>query len=194
MRHPWRWRWILSFRGGYLLMPSGNGYRPHFSGARARRHPAADRAFRTARQRHYMEQQRAGDRRVSGPALAGFLLAASGSRIVYVAQIVCATLTLLCFASIPLAETNPSACARAASVSRRAALSVRAQTDPSRGHPRHVRSPVWRSRGPAPIFAVDILHAGARRLGLLRAAPSVGAVLMASLWRIHGGSFRPVGR
>jgi MFS family permease len=30
-----------------------------------------------------------------------------------------------------------------------------------------------------PIFAVDILHAGARTLGWLRAAPSIGAVLMA---------------
>ena len=43
-----------------------------------------------------------------------------------------------------------------------------------------------------PIFAVDILHAGPRALGWLRAAPSVGAVLMA-LTLAHSAKIRRAG-
>ena len=34
-----------------------------------------------------------------------------------------------------------------------------------------------------PIFAVDILHTGPRGLGMLRAAPAVGALLSRWCWR-----------
>ena len=117
---------------------------------------------------------------VSGPAIAGLLLATAGSRTVYIAQVVCATLTLFCFASIRHRRAKPSRLtARCEVVSRRAALSVREQTHPRRRVSRHVRSSVWRSHCPAAHLRMDILHAGARGLGLLRAAPSIGAVLMA---------------
>lgn len=43
-----------------------------------------------------------------------------------------------------------------------------------------------------PIFAKDILHTGPWGLGLLRAAPAVGAVLM-SLWLAHNSMERRVG-
>jgi MFS family permease len=44
-----------------------------------------------------------------------------------------------------------------------------------------------------PIYALDILHVGATGLGLLRAAPSVGAVLMA-LGQAHRPPYRHAGR
>ena len=118
---------------------------------------------------------------VAGPALAGLLLATTGSRTVYLIQAVFAVLTLVCFASIR---------------SRRAAGAP--------GPERNLKSLLEGIRfvvgnrliltavsldlfgvlfGGAtallPIFAVDILHAGPRALGWLRAAPSVGAVAMA---------------
>lgn len=43
-----------------------------------------------------------------------------------------------------------------------------------------------------PVFAKDILHAGPEGLGLLRAAPSIGALLMA-LFLAHRGTFRRAG-
>ena len=120
---------------------------------------------------------------VSGPALAGILIAALGSRTVYGVQCGCALLVLACF------------------------WLMRVRSEP------RVESPagagdalleglgfVWREKrmlstisldlfavlfGGAvallPIFAVDILHTGARGLGWLRAAPSIGAVAMAFL-------------
>jgi MFS family permease len=118
---------------------------------------------------------------VGGPALAGLLLATTGSRIVYLLQAGFAVLTLLCFASI---------------------RSRRAVDAP--GPARNLKSLLEGIRfvmankliltavsldlfgvlfGGAvallPIFAVDILHAGPGALGWLRAAPSAGAVLMA---------------
>lgn len=43
-----------------------------------------------------------------------------------------------------------------------------------------------------PVFAADILHVGPQGLGLLRAAPAVGAVSM-SLWLAHRPPFRRAG-
>jgi MFS family permease len=118
---------------------------------------------------------------VAGPALAGLLLATTGSRAIYLLQTGFALLTLGCFAAI---------------------RSRRAEGAP--GPERNLKSLlegirfVFANRliltavsldlfgvlfGGAtallPIFAVDILHAGPNALGWLRAAPSVGAVLMA---------------
>ena len=123
---------------------------------------------------------------VSGPALAGFLLAVTGSRTIYLLQFGFALLTLLCFAGIRSRAPEPAP-----------------------GTPRHHGSLLDGSfldglrfvranklilsavsldlfgvlfggaTALLPIFAVDILHAGPGALGWLRAAPSVGAVLMA---------------
>ncbi|MEP6716790.1 MAG: MFS transporter [Terriglobia bacterium] len=131
---------------------------------------------------------------VSGPAVAGILLAASGSRVVYIAQIVFALLTLACFWLLPsLPRLTP-----AAAPGRRAFL------DGLRFVLRHklILPAVSLDMfgvlfgGAAalfPIFAVDILHAGARELGWLRAAPSVGAVLMA-LTMAHSRKIEHAGR
>jgi MFS family permease len=120
---------------------------------------------------------------VSGPALAGFLIAATGSRAVYLTQLACALVTLVCFYGIrhrATPDTSPS---------------VPSKNDLLEG----VRF-VWNNKlilsalsldlfavlfGGAtallPIYAVDVLHSGARGLGLLRAAPALGAVGMALL-------------
>ena len=117
---------------------------------------------------------------VSGPAFAGLLLATVGSRSVYLIQTLCAFLTLACYAAL------------------------RYRSQPVVSEARDLKSLlegvrfVWHNRlilpaisldlfgvlfGGAtallPIFAVDILHVGAIGLGWLRAAPSIGAVLMA---------------
>jgi MFS family permease len=117
---------------------------------------------------------------VSGPAVAGLLLATVGSRTVYVTQTVCGVLTLLLY------------------------IALRYRSQPVVSEARDIKSLlegvrfVWSNRlilpamsldlfgvlfGGAtallPIYAVEILHIGATGLGWLRAAPSVGAVLMA---------------
>jgi MFS family permease len=119
---------------------------------------------------------------VGGPALAGILLASAGSRTVYVAQILCAALTLACFLF----------------------LHVRFDAvDPRAPAPKDLLEGVrfvWAhdlilpaisldlfavlfggATALLPIFAVEILHTGAHGLGWLRAAPSLGAVSMAIL-------------
>ena len=120
---------------------------------------------------------------VTGPALAGFMLASVGSRSVYVAQFICATLTLACFAFLRL-RAEPD----------------RKKPAPSGPAIAEGLKFVWRDKlilaaisldlfavlfGGAiallPIYAVEILHTGAKGLGWLRAAPSFGAVTMAIL-------------
>ncbi len=118
---------------------------------------------------------------VGGPAVAGILLAAAGSRTVYLVQIGCAILTLACFYSLRI----------------RADGAREVSTPTGKSVLEGVRF-VWRDKlilsamsldlfsvlfGGAtallPIYAVEILHTGARGLGWLRAAPSIGAVAMA---------------
>lgn len=132
---------------------------------------------------------------VSGPALAGLLLASTGSRTVYFLQVLFAILSLSCFASIH------SRRAEDAHVPERTLKSL------LEGIRFVVANKLMLTAvsldlfgvlfGGAtallPIFAVDILHAGARELGWLRAAPSVGAVAMA-LSLAHFGRIDRAGR
>jgi MFS family permease len=118
---------------------------------------------------------------VSGPALAGLILATSGSRTVYLLQTVFAVLTLISFASISSRTAN-----NAAAIPR----DMKSLLEGIRfviGN-KLVLSAVsldmfgvlfGGATALLPIFAVDILHGGPSALGWLRAAPSVGAVLMA---------------
>jgi MFS family permease len=115
---------------------------------------------------------------VSGPALAGILLATAGSRTVYVVQMACALLTLVCFASLRTTATiTPARDSRAFLEGLHFVLDHKL-----------ILSAVsldmfgvlfGGATALLPIFAVDILHAGPGTLGWLRAAPSAGAVLMA---------------
>jgi MFS family permease len=120
---------------------------------------------------------------VSGPALAGLLLASAGSRTVYLIQLLCAALTMACF---HLLRCRPS--------------SIRAVPAPGGKALLEGARFVWNHKlilpaisldlfavlfGGAtallPIYAVEILHTGARGLGWLRAAPAIGAISMALL-------------
>lgn len=132
---------------------------------------------------------------VSGPAIAGLLLATVGSRAVYVVQIVCGALTFVCFFLLR---------ARSGGGTETTAREPRALLEGLQF--------VWRSKlvlaalsldlfavlfGGAvallPIYAVDILHVGAHGLGWLRAAPSIGAVSMA-LFLAHSKRVLHAGR
>jgi MFS family permease len=131
---------------------------------------------------------------ITGPALAGILIAAMGSKAVYDFQVACAAFSLACIWMIQYKGAGKSA------------------SDPQ--EPRALLDGirfVWHSKlvlsaisldlfavlfGGAtallPIFAEDILHAGARGLGWLRAATSAGAILMALL-QAHAGPARRSG-
>ena len=132
---------------------------------------------------------------VSGPALAGLLIASVGTKSVYFVQLVCAGLTLLCFLRLRVRVMEP------------AAVPVADRKDLLEGV-RFVRAnklilaaisldlfAVLFGGAVAllPIFAVDILHSGARGLGWLRAAPSLGAVSMA-LFQSHRPKPKNAGR
>jgi MFS family permease len=131
---------------------------------------------------------------VSGPAVAGLLLATAGSRTVYVVQGAFALLTLICFASIRQRRGERAAVPRDAKSLLEGLRFVR--------HNKLVLSAVsldlfavlfGGATALLPIFAVEILHAGPRALGWLRAAPSVGAVLMA-LTQAHSRKIHRAGR
>lgn len=117
---------------------------------------------------------------VSGPAVAGLLLAAKGSWLVYAVQSACAVVTLICYCFLRFRAPQT-------------ALAPPARQAIAEG----VRF-VWNDKlilaavsldmfavlfGGAtallPIYSVEILHSGVHGLGLLRAAPSLGAVAMA---------------
>jgi MFS family permease len=117
---------------------------------------------------------------VGGPALAGVLLAASGSKVVYALQGFCALVVLVCYAAMRF-RPKP---AEAASAN---------PTPMSEGLRQLFRDKLLLSASSLdmfavlfggatallPIFSVEILHGGVHTLGWLRAAPSIGAVAMA---------------
>ena len=132
---------------------------------------------------------------ITGPAVAGILLATTGSSVVYLIYACCAMLALGCYFSIryrsaPVTDRPPT-------------------TGKSLLEGMHF---VWNNKlilsaisldlfavlfGGAtallPIYAADILHAGARGLGWLRTAPSVGSVTMA-LFLAHSPRIRAAGK
>jgi hypothetical protein len=116
---------------------------------------------------------------VSGPAMAGLLIASVGTRSVYFVQLFCAAVTLGCFACIR-AQSN----GEARGPERRGLLEgVRFVRD-NKLILAAISLDLFAvlfggATALLPIYAVDILHSGARGLGWLRAAPSLGAVTMA---------------
>jgi predicted MFS family arabinose efflux permease len=131
---------------------------------------------------------------VGGPAIAGVLLAAFGSEVVYLLQAACSLAAVACFAALRVERVE------------------RADHQDSgwRTMAEGIRF-VWRDKvilsaisldllavffGGAtallPIFANDILGVGATGLGWLRAAPAVGAGLM-SLYLAHHSHIKHAG-
>jgi MFS family permease len=118
---------------------------------------------------------------VSGPAAAGLLLATTGSRTVYIIQMVCALLTLLCFASI---RYRSKVVTRAPAPSAKSLLEGMHFVRNNKLLLSAISLDLFAvlfggATALLPIYAADILHAGASGLGWLRAAPSVGSVTMA---------------
>jgi MFS family permease len=120
---------------------------------------------------------------VSGPALAGLLIASAGSRTVYVAQFTCATLTLACFLFLKprpgpgrddLAPSGPAFAEGVKFVWKDKLILAAISLD-------LFAVLFGGATALLPIYAVEILHTGAKGLGWLRAAPSFGAVSMAIL-------------
>lgn len=131
---------------------------------------------------------------VTGPAVAGFLIAVTGSRTVYIVQTVSAVLTLLCYAGLRYRsvravpeDKNIKSLLEGVRFVRQNKLILPAISLDLFG--------VLFGGATAllPIYAVDILHIGATGLGWLRAAPSIGAVLMAVI-TAHSPRLKAAGR
>jgi MFS family permease len=125
---------------------------------------------------------------MAGPAFAGFLIAATGSATpVFALQAVCAFAFVVALAGIPSmqaveAKLEPGAPHEAASLGDLfAGLRFVLHTEVFLAAITLDLFAVLLGGATAllPIFAKDILHAGATGLGLLRAAPSLGAFVMA---------------
>ena len=119
---------------------------------------------------------------ISGPAVAGILIAAVGSGAVYMVQLACAALSLVGIWLLRYRSTGES---KAAPDRRSLLEGIRYVM-----HNRLVLAAIsldlfavlfGGATALLPIYAVDILHAGARGLGWLRAASSIGAIGMAFL-------------
>ncbi len=118
---------------------------------------------------------------VSGPAVAGILLAAAGSRTVYLIQAVFACLALFCYIGIRF-RSKPVVDAPAPTV--KSLLEGMHFVRDNKLILSAISLDLFAvlfggATALLPIYAADILHAGARGLGWLRAAPSVGSVTMA---------------
>jgi MFS family permease len=138
---------------------------------------------------------------VSGPAVAGLILAVAGSRVVYIVQAVCALVVLLCFYGLSFASRKKVLTGAEEAASPVHSGSALEGLRFIRGH-KLILSAVsldlfavlfGGAAALLPIYAVDILHAGPKALGWLRAAPSIGAVTMA-LTMAHSGRIRRAGK
>jgi MFS family permease len=131
---------------------------------------------------------------MGAPALAGALIAAFGSEAVYIVQAVCCVISAICFGLMRLPDRP---------VEERPEVGLKAVAEGARF--------VWKDKlilsamsldliavffGGAvallPIYAEDILRTGATGLGWLRAAPAIGAGLMA-VWIAHRPPIRNAG-
>ncbi len=131
---------------------------------------------------------------ISGPAVAGMLIALAGSRAVYLSQTVCATLTLLCFAGLRY-RSKPAADAPAPTA--RSLLEGMQFVRDNKLILSAISLDLFAvlfggATALLPIYAADILHVGASGLGWLRGAQSVGSVSMA-LILAHSRKIRRAG-
>jgi MFS family permease len=113
---------------------------------------------------------------VGGPALAGILLSLSGSRLVYGVQFLCALVVLACYGAMrfrPIPVEVRSTMTEGVKVLFRDKLILSASSLDL------LAVLFGGATALLPIFSVEILKGGVHTLGWLRAAPSVGAVLMA---------------
>jgi MFS family permease len=131
---------------------------------------------------------------VSGPAVAGLLIAAAGSRTVYLVQTICACLTLACYIGLRY-RSKPIVNAPAPDA--KSLLEGMHYVRKNKLVLSAISLDLFAvlfggATALLPIYATDILHAGARGLGWLRAAPSIGSVTMA-LILAHSPKIRRAG-
>lgn len=123
---------------------------------------------------------------VIGPALGGIIYGFSGAQLAYIVEAVLCSISLLLFARI--AYTRHPALADAGTIGDNLTIGIRfLLTQPELlGAQLLDLFSVLFGGAPAllPIFASEILHAGPQGLGILRAAPAAGAVLV-SLLLVH---------
>jgi MFS family permease len=120
---------------------------------------------------------------VSGPAVAGLLLASAGSRAVYLIQFGCAALTMALYHFLkfrgqpnkePVAPSSKSLLEGVRFVWRHGLILPAISLD-------LFAVLFGGATALLPIIAVEVLHTDVRGLGWLRAAPSIGAITMAFL-------------
>jgi MFS family permease len=118
---------------------------------------------------------------VTGPAIAGFLLAWLGSTAVYVVQAFCTILTLLCYAELrlPTAVSRKPASGGMKEMSEGLRFVFREKLLLSALSLDLLAVFFGGATALLPIYADSILHIGAKGLGWLRAAPAIGAGGMA---------------
>jgi MFS family permease len=113
---------------------------------------------------------------VGGPALAGLLLSFSGSRVVYAIQAGCALLVLACYAAM---RFRPKPVVARTTMTEGIRFLFRDKLILSASSLDMFAVLFGGATALLPIFSVEILKGGVHTLGWLRAAPSVGAVMMA---------------
>ena len=132
---------------------------------------------------------------VSGPAVAGLVLATSGPRAVYWFQVVCAALVMLCFWMVNV-KSEPSHEPMVPGI-KTLMEGVQFVRNDKLILPTMALDLFAVLFGGAtallPIYSVEILHTGVQGLGWLRAAPSIGAVSMAFLLS-HLAKIKDAGR
>jgi len=118
---------------------------------------------------------------VSGPAVAGLLIAWKGTPAVYLVQLVCATAAALCFFGLRYrSEPNPNPEPRTMKSLLEGMHFVRDNKLILSAISLDLFGVLFGgATALLPIYAVEILHVGVVGLGWLRAAPSIGAVSMA---------------
>jgi len=131
---------------------------------------------------------------MTGPALAGLLIAWLGSPAVYLSQAVLSILTVVCYSSLK-SQGAPEAAAEAGglkAVGEGIRFVFREKLVLGAMSLDLLAVLFGGATALLPIFAVDILHIGARGLGWLRAAPAIGAGSMA-FWLAHRPPIRRAG-
>jgi MFS family permease len=127
---------------------------------------------------------------VGGPALAGIIIAMTGAPVVYMVQAGCALAVLLCLAGVNFNRKHEVQTGSALEGLRFIRDNKLILTAVSLDLFAYL---FGGATALLPIYAVDILHAGPRALGWLRAAPSVGAITMA-VTMAHSPRIRRAGR
>ncbi len=132
---------------------------------------------------------------VAGPAIGGLLYGFSTATVAYEADTICMLVAFICFAAIRYTPSVPGANREPLARSLRTGIRFVFRTPVILGALTLDLFSVLLGGAEAllPVFASDILHVGPEGLGILRAAPAVGAVLM-SVYLAHRRPMERAGR